>query len=138
MTNFVSCSLVGGLAVSLAYGIPTKPVNDPHIRLAEDAIGPAGRAVIPGAYLVDVFPFLRHIPEWVPGAKFQRDARIWREMMQRYKDGPFDEAELLIVSQARRFLLVEGCKRLKGNLGQWSGIALAYLHGTGRPCSTLQ
>ncbi|KAH6915729.1 cytochrome P450 [Coprinopsis sp. MPI-PUGE-AT-0042] len=90
--------LVGGLAFSLAYGIPTQPRNDPYIRLAEQSIDPAGRAVVPGAYLVDVLPFLKYIPEWVPGAGFKRDAREWKEMMQRYRDGPFEAAELLITN----------------------------------------
>ncbi len=29
-------------------------------------------AAIPGRFLVDYIPFLRYIPEWVPGAKFQK------------------------------------------------------------------
>lgn len=103
-------SLVGGLAFSLAYGIPTQSSNDPYIHLAEQAIEPAGRAVVPGAYLVDVLPFLRYMPEWVPGAGFKRDARIWKNMMQTYRDAPFEEAESLIVSQQMVWCSVSGAR----------------------------
>jgi hypothetical protein len=99
LTHVTSSSLVGGLAFSLAYGISTKPSNDPYIHLAEQAIEPAGRAVVPGAYLVDILPFLKRLPEWVPGAGFKKDARMWREMMETYRDGPFEEARSLIVSR---------------------------------------
>jgi hypothetical protein len=33
--------------------------------------------------LVDVFPILKHVPEWVPGAGFQVQAKKWREMIVR-------------------------------------------------------
>jgi hypothetical protein len=40
-------------------------------------------AVAPGAFLVDVFPLLRYVPSWVPGAGFKKKAREWR---QNYRD----------------------------------------------------
>jgi hypothetical protein len=53
-------------------------VNDPFVQLAEkvlDAVAMTGS----GGYLVDSLPFMKHIPAWVPGAKFQRDAAAWRD-----------------------------------------------------------
>ncbi|KAG9042591.1 hypothetical protein FS837_010671 [Tulasnella sp. UAMH 9824] len=32
-------------------------------------------------YLVDLFPSLKHIPSWFPGAQFQRDAKKWNQHM---------------------------------------------------------
>lgn len=37
------------------------------------------RAATPMTWMVDIFPFLRHIPEGFPGAGFQKTARIWGE-----------------------------------------------------------
>jgi len=31
-----------------------------------------GKAASPGAFLVDFIPILKHVPEWVPGASFQK------------------------------------------------------------------
>ena len=45
------------------------------VQLAEKSFEYRARATIPGGYLVDVIPMLRHVPEWIPGAKFQRFAR---------------------------------------------------------------
>ncbi|KAJ3569370.1 hypothetical protein NP233_g5089 [Leucocoprinus birnbaumii] len=36
-------------------------------------------AVAPGRFLVDVFPTLKHVPEWMPGAGFKSLARKWRQ-----------------------------------------------------------
>ena len=32
-------------------------------------------AVVPGSFLVDVFPAMRHLPEWA--AKWKREGRAW-------------------------------------------------------------
>ena len=36
------------------------------------------KAYTPGKYLVEVFPFLKHVPEWVPGAQWKRDVAAWK------------------------------------------------------------
>ena len=33
-------------------------------------------------FLVDSFPFLKYIPEWMPGAGFKRKAREWSRISQ--------------------------------------------------------
>lgn len=38
------------------------------------------RSMSPLAYAVDLFPMLRHLPEWFPGAGFKRTAREWKAM----------------------------------------------------------
>ncbi len=53
-------------------------------------------AAIPGRFLVDYVPFLRYIPEWVPGANFQRLARSWREVTLRMIETPFLTAKAKI------------------------------------------
>lgn len=40
---------------------------------------------IPGKFLVDVLPWLKYVPEWVPGASFQRLAREWKEVWRELK-----------------------------------------------------
>ena len=59
-------------------------------------------------YLVELFPFREHhlhrvlffakvksasvkrIPAWFPGAKFKRDAEVWRQQFLRGRDYPFN------------------------------------------------
>jgi hypothetical protein len=33
-------------------------------------MGAIAELLIPGAFLVDIIPILKHVPEWFPGAKF--------------------------------------------------------------------
>ncbi|KAG8914904.1 hypothetical protein FRC00_009818 [Tulasnella sp. 408] len=33
-------------------------------------------------YVVDLFPSLQHLPKWLPGMKFKRDAAKWKEEIQ--------------------------------------------------------
>lgn len=76
----------------------TKPVNDPWIDLAEQAMLASASAAVPGKFLVDVIPWLKYIPEWFPGAGFQRQAREWKELWARFRVAPFLAAEENIVS----------------------------------------
>lgn len=46
-------------------------------------------AVTPGAFLVDVLPFLRHVPSWFPGAGFKRTAKEWRDCLTEVVEKPF-------------------------------------------------
>ncbi|KDR66539.1 hypothetical protein GALMADRAFT_161961 [Galerina marginata CBS 339.88] len=82
---------IGGMALSLAYGLPIHPSDDPYINLAAKAVASIGEAAIPGAFLVDMMPFLKYVPEWVPGAGFQKKARVWRKLQEDMRAVPFEE-----------------------------------------------
>jgi hypothetical protein len=42
------------------------------------------QATQPGRFLVDVFPWLRFVPEWFPGAGWRKTAREWRQVTDRF------------------------------------------------------
>ncbi|TFK28471.1 cytochrome P450 [Coprinopsis marcescibilis] len=85
--------IVGGLALGITYGRSVKSHNDPHLRVTEAAINAASYAGTPGAFLVDIFPPLRYLPEWLPGAGFKRKARAWKSLMEEMRDRPFHDLE---------------------------------------------
>ncbi|GJJ06879.1 hypothetical protein Clacol_001075 [Clathrus columnatus] len=82
--NFVEHTrhATGAIIMEITYGIKVQPKGDPYIKLAETAIAVASQAGSPGAFLVDVIPILKHIPEWFPGASFQRKAGEWRKILR--------------------------------------------------------
>jgi len=80
---------VGGAIMSMTYGIQIKDSNDPFINLAEAAVKSASEASVPGAFLVDVIPILKHVPEFVPGSGFQKQARIWRKLQEDFRERPY-------------------------------------------------
>jgi len=60
---------VGGTALSLAYGIEIKPINDPFIELAEKTMNSISKASSSLWILfIDLIPILKYVPEFVPGA----------------------------------------------------------------------
>lgn len=75
--------------MDITYGLKVKPKNDPFIAAAEKGVSALLEAGIPGTYLVDSIPILRHIPSWIPGADFKRKGREWRENTNLMVEKPF-------------------------------------------------
>jgi len=90
--------MAGETIISIAYGLPIQPKDDIYIKMAEQGVHPLAAAGVPGAYLVDMLPWLKYIPEWVPGAGFQRNAKEWGALAMRMVDLPFADAKKRIVS----------------------------------------
>jgi len=82
----------GGLSLTLAYGLPIREHDDPYLALAEEAVLTVTAAIIPGAFLVDFMPFLKYVPEWVPGAGFQTTAKKFLGIQKRFRNEPFEAA----------------------------------------------
>lgn len=67
------------MIMRIAYGIEVDaPGNDKYISIAEKGLAVFAAALVPGKYLVETFPILRHLPAWFPGAQFKRDGKQWK------------------------------------------------------------
>lgn len=65
--------------LSAIYGYPPiESKDDPIVEKINAISNRLVRAALPGAYLVDTFPAMRHIPEWM--------AKWKREGMQHHRD----------------------------------------------------
>ncbi len=71
--------MAGGIILGLTYGYEVKDGEDELVTLIEQANANFSRSSLPGAFLVDVFPFLRYLPEWLPGTGFLSLAREWKK-----------------------------------------------------------
>jgi hypothetical protein len=72
----------------VTYGYTVTDANDPYISLSEDAF----KSLVfssTGNYMVETFPFLRHLPAWLPGMEFKRLAQELREFPMRMANKPF-------------------------------------------------
>ncbi|KAL1720844.1 cytochrome P450 [Schizophyllum commune] len=85
--------MVGRIILETAYGIVPKPANDPYIAIGDAAANSLVRATQPGAYLVNIFPALKHFPGWFPGASFKGQAREWRRLARALVEGPFADVK---------------------------------------------
>ena len=89
--------MVGATILDIAYGIEVLPAGDPYIRTAEASFEAVSQATLPGAFLVDVFPVLRHVPSWMPGAGFKTKAKEWKKLTDAVRFGPFDAMKQAMV-----------------------------------------
>ncbi|KAJ6625069.1 cytochrome P450 [Mycena sp. CBHHK59/15] len=78
----------GATIMMIGLGYPITE-NDKFVRIAEAAQLAMVSAARPGAYLVDLIPILKYVPEWFPGASFQRVGREGRELSQELQTKPF-------------------------------------------------
>ena len=72
--------------------------DDRYVSVAEEALFAMAVAARPGAFMVDMLPFLKYIPAWVPGAGFQRKAATWKKITNEMRDAPFDAVLSAVVS----------------------------------------
>ncbi|EKM56470.1 uncharacterized protein PHACADRAFT_253611 [Phanerochaete carnosa HHB-10118-sp] len=79
---------VGCIILKLSYGYEVQEGHDHLIELVDTATEQFSMATSPGAFLVDVFPLLRYVPAWVPGAGFQKKAQEWKRTIKRMADEP--------------------------------------------------
>jgi len=89
--------MAGETIMSIAYGLEVQADNDPYIRTAEEGVHPLVAAGVPGAFLVDALPFLKYVPEWFPGAGFQKKAKAWKKLARTMIEVPFAAAKKNIV-----------------------------------------
>ncbi|KAH9943938.1 cytochrome P450 [Amylocystis lapponica] len=81
---------VAAVVYQISHGYEAKDLEDPLIRLSEQANADFSAATAPGAFLVDMIPALKYIPAWFPGARFQRLARKWRRTQEQLRDDIYD------------------------------------------------
>ncbi|KAF9001535.1 cytochrome P450 [Cyathus striatus] len=81
---------VGAIALSEVYGLKIKSEDDPYIDISENALKTIVEMVTPGAFLVETFPLLKHIPEWFPGTRFHQAAKKAREDSEQVLNVPYN------------------------------------------------
>ncbi|KAI0637905.1 cytochrome P450 [Trametes polyzona] len=82
--------LAASVIVNIAYGYKVQGDNDPIVRTVDKAMADFTASTAPGTYLADIFPFLRRVPSWVPGAWWKRKVAEQRETFDKMADVPFD------------------------------------------------
>jgi len=73
------------------YDMQITDMDDDYVRVAQEALVGFGVAGIPGAFWIEYFPFLKGLPEWVPGANFKKFANRIRPYVEEMKNRPFEE-----------------------------------------------
>ncbi|THV02863.1 cytochrome P450 [Dendrothele bispora CBS 962.96] len=79
--------------MNVTYGIEISDQDDHYIVVAETALEGMAKAAHPGAFLVDIFPILKYVPDWFPLAGFKKKAKHWRKYVMEMKNAPFESVK---------------------------------------------
>ncbi|KAL0958550.1 hypothetical protein HGRIS_000689 [Hohenbuehelia grisea] len=71
--------MASSLVMSTGYAITIKDEHDPYVEIAERTLPAQSSAGISARYWVDLWPILKYVPSWAPGAGFKREAKEWRK-----------------------------------------------------------
>ena len=89
VTNKVIPSTFGATIMKIGYGIAIQESDDPYVAIVEEIFDGVTQAGMAGAFWVDLFPILKYVPSWFPGAGFQKKAARWREAINTMAEKPF-------------------------------------------------
>ncbi|KAJ7650960.1 cytochrome P450 [Roridomyces roridus] len=81
------------LVLEICYGIHVADAGDEYVALADKALAGISLSGNFGTFMVDYFPFLKHVPAWMPGAKFKRDGLRVREFSRGLLNYAFDSTK---------------------------------------------
>ncbi|KAI0058254.1 cytochrome P450 [Artomyces pyxidatus] len=102
--------LQGAILMAITYGYDVKEGEDRLLEKARALVALAAATVMPGALLVNDMPFLRYLPEWLPGMGFKVLARNGRALSKDVIHEPFAfvkgtiESGMAALSMAREIL----------------------------------
>ncbi|EGN98959.1 hypothetical protein SERLA73DRAFT_181707 [Serpula lacrymans var. lacrymans S7.3] len=103
----------GAIILRISHGYEVQDGIDPLVELADKALEQLSETAAPGAYLVDIIPILKYIPEWFPGAGFQKTAKRYAKTLQDAADQAHNYAKTQIASgiapNSFTSRLFEGC-----------------------------
>ncbi|KAJ7272073.1 cytochrome P450 [Mycena haematopus] len=80
----------GAIALRFTYGYTVRDEKDPLIELITKVMEDFSETVTPGAFLVDLLPILKYVPSCMPGAGFQRKAKLWANRRAEVAEQPFN------------------------------------------------
>ncbi|TCD70017.1 hypothetical protein EIP91_005268 [Steccherinum ochraceum] len=80
--------LFASLIFQIVYGRKVNSLDDEFVKLVEKSLEGANKSAAPGANLVELLPFLRHIPGWLPGGTAQSLAQEYRPAVESMVKSP--------------------------------------------------
>ncbi|OJT07746.1 O-methylsterigmatocystin oxidoreductase [Trametes pubescens] len=82
----------GGLTLLIVYGYRVLSNTDRILDMAGESLELLSNRIAAAGivWLVDLFPPLKHIPTWFPGAGFKRNAALWKGKMEAFVNEPYE------------------------------------------------
>ncbi|KAI0260509.1 cytochrome P450 [Gloeopeniophorella convolvens] len=127
--------------VDVAYGYKVHEFDDPLVHVAQLTNAQFARAATPGAFMVDLVPFLRCVPDWFPGTGWKKLGREWGSNVRVMVDTPFEHVKRRRAAgiSALSFMdhnTKDGMSTQEEDLVKWAAASI-YMGGTDTTISTL-
>ncbi|KAI0628194.1 CyP450 monooxygenase [Trametes polyzona] len=134
--------------LSIGYGIEIARDDDYYVNMLDEALRIIEDTVIPGKYLVELFPTLQCLPAWIPGVRFKKDAEHVGKQMQRARQTLFNHGKRLLDSEnsgdsiiaamTRRIASLDGAAAAEAEFKS-SGVLIAmYIAGSDTTVASLR
>ena len=78
------------VTMKLMYGYDISSRHDRFVVLSEEAVIAGSKYSLPNATIVNIFPALRHLPSWFPGAGFKKVGERIKKVTTDMKDAPIE------------------------------------------------
>jgi hypothetical protein len=82
----------------MMYGYSPATIDAHYIRIADESAKMMGNLAEVGGTLINILPFLRHIPPWVPGASGRKKIERLRRLTEEVKRTPLEYSKVSMVS----------------------------------------
>ncbi|CAA7263091.1 unnamed protein product [Cyclocybe aegerita] len=79
------------IPLDIMFGYDIASLEDPVVRASTAGLEIGGPLLLPFGSLINIFPLLRHIPPWFPGAVSQRKAAKTRQLAREMKRIPLQD-----------------------------------------------
>ncbi|CCM01205.1 uncharacterized protein FIBRA_03253 [Fibroporia radiculosa] len=66
--------MAAAVILDITYGYKVQDQDDPLVRIVDTAVAHFSELTTPGACLADIFPIMKYVPAWMPGAGWKRKA----------------------------------------------------------------
>ncbi|KAJ6508628.1 cytochrome P450 [Mycena sanguinolenta] len=83
-------TMTAAIILDTFYGYEITSMHDRFVYMTEEAVDRLCACALPGASIVNTFPFLRYFPSWFPGCGFHKFARETSELVDEMKSAPFE------------------------------------------------
>lgn len=92
------CSNAAAVIMMIAYGHAVQGDHDPLVSMVQDVMDRFSNMFTPASLLLDYVPFIKHLPEWLPGMGFKKTVRDFKDLADRTFDEPFMATKIRVAA----------------------------------------
>jgi len=102
--RYVLSSYLTCIIVKVTYGFDISGNDDSLAVRSREIMKGFSTAGVPGTFLVDLIPALVYLPSWLPGTSWKKVAEFYRNLSEKARNEPYQQALRDFVSAASRCL----------------------------------